>query len=233
MATRSEEKSNFKYLTVKHHSIVEESKEPRDGFEPVEVFNPKTKEKMTKYIDKWPGITGYIVSAELYDTGDTYDTRFKGIKLNIDDEVVIDLPEKSSGYDAFAKAGENIDFNKEVYLQAYHNRSKDRTGFGIKQDGERVDWKYTKDNPGDCPPWEQDDDGEWNSSKHRAFLKKRIAEVIIPAIEAATAARRGEDNAPDTVNDVETPEVTAKASAAVAGKGKGKGKPVSDDDIPF
>ena len=220
------------YLVVKHHSLCEESKTPKEGFEPVEVFNPKTKETSTKYIDKWGAVTGFVTKLDVYDTKDTYPTRFQGFKIFIDDEVVLDLPQKTAAYDAFCKSCENIDYTKQVTFSAYHNRSKDRTGFSIKQGGESVEWNYTKDNMGDCPAWEIDEDGEPDTRKQRAFLKARVVDVAVPLIDAAQAARSG-----DTSTE-EAPVEEAKAASAGAGKGKSKKsdapvQTVVEDDIPF
>lgn len=233
MAQREEAQAGgMTYLVVKHHSLVEESKTPKEGFEPVEVFNPKTKETTTKYIDKWGAVKGFITKLDVYDTKDAYPTRFQGFKIYIDDEVVIDLPQKTAAYDAFCKSCENIDYTQEVTFSAYHNRSKDRTGFSIKQNGEGVDWNYTKDNMGDCPAWEIDEDGEPDTRKQRAFLKSRVVDVAVPMIEAAQAARSGSAS-------TETAEPEAEvAQAATASAGKGKGKKaeapvVAEDDIPF
>lgn len=226
----------FTYLVVKHNSICEESKVPKDGFEEVEVFNPKTKETLTKYIDKWGSITGHVNKLEQYDSGDAYETRFQSLKINIDDEVILDLPLKTAAYDTFCKTAENIDFSKEVTFSAYHNKKKDRTAFSVKQDGEGIEWRYTLDSPGDCPQWEKDEDGEWDSRKQRAFLKQLITDTIIPAVDKAAAERSGSFD-PSVVAEAEAEaEVGTKTKAATAGASKSKAKKtveVDDDNIPF
>lgn len=239
MAQREENNKNYTYLVIKHHSICEESKTPKDGFEAVEVFNPKTKESLTKYIDKWGAVTGYIVGIDAYDTGDAYETRYQGFKLNIDDEVIVDLPQKTPAYDAFCKMGENIDFTKPCTLSAYHNRTKDRTGFSIKQDGKNVEWKYTIGNMGDCPPWEKDEDGEWDSRKQRAFLKNKILTVVIPACNEARADRGIEFSGGDEGSYGQEEFAAAKAAPADAPasetpKSRRKAvEEIAEDEIPF
>lgn len=235
MATRGDSNGGqFTFLVVKHNSICEESKDPKEGFEPVEVFNPKTKETLTKYIDKWGSVTGYVNAIEHYDR-EHNGTRFQGIKINIDDEVLLDLAAKTPAYDTFAKLAENIDFTKEVTFSAGLDKKNDRTSFFVKQEGEGVKWKYTKDNPGDCPPWEKDEDGEWDSRKQRAFLKQRILDVVIPAATAAAAERAGEFD-PTTMVSAELEAEETKTKAASAGATKSKSKKAveaNDDDIPF
>lgn len=237
MATRGDSSGGqFTFLVVKHNTICEESKEAREGFEPVEVFNPKTKETLTKFIDKWGSVTGFVNSIDYYDR-EHNGTRFQGIKINIDDEVSLDLAAKTPAYDTFAKLAENIDFSKEVTFSAGLDKKNERTSFFVKQDGEGVKWLYTKDNPGDCPPWEKDDEGEWDSRKQRAFLKSRIIDVIIPAVEKATQERTGSFDPTTMAGAVPVEEEAPKASAASAGKGKGKTTtaktPEDDSDIPF
>ncbi len=234
MATRGDSSGGqFTFLVVKHNSICEESKDPKEGFEPVEVFNPKTKETLTKYIDKWGSVTGFVNNIEHYDR-EHNGTRFQGLKINIDDEVLLDLAAKTPAYDTFCKLAENIDFTKEITFSAGLDKKNERTSFFVKQDGEGVKWKYTKDNPGDCPPWEKDEDGEWDSRKQRAFLKQRVLDSVIPAAQAAATERAG-DFDPSAFVAEEEP----KAKAASAGASKGKTKKaevvdeVSDDEIPF
>lgn len=232
MATRGDSSGGqYTFLVVKHNSICEESKDPKEGFEPVEVFNPKTKETLTKYIDKWGSVTGYVNAIEYYDR-EHNGTRFQGVKINIDDEVLLDLAAKTPAYDTFCKLAENIDFTKQVTFSAGLDKKNDRTSFFVKQEGEGVKWKYTKENPGDCPPWERDEDGEWDSRKQRAFLKSRILEVVIPAASAAATARAGEFD-PTVYIASEEEETLTKAASAGASKSKSKKTDVSDDDIPF
>jgi hypothetical protein len=235
MATREEPKVSKVYLEVKKHSIVEVSKEPRvnsDGveFERQELLNPKTNEKVIKYYDFYPGITGFIEKIEVYDTEQNFENRYRGVKLHIDNDAVLDLQEKSAGYDVFCRTAENIDFSQKVTLSAYHNRSKDRTGFKVEQNGESIQWNYTKDNPGDCPPWKKNAMGEWDSSDQRAFFQQLLEGKISAAVEAAAAARRGEE--PDTVPETtaETVDDTAKPKAKAAKAAKAV---VDSDEIPF
>lgn len=225
MAKREERNNKQIFLQVKHHSLVEESKTPREGFEKIEVENPKLKapdNKVTKYIDRWGAVTGFITKIEQYDTQQTYDTRYQGIKIHLDDEIVLDLPYKTPSYDSFAKAVENIDLTKEVTFSAYYNRTKDRTGFSIQQNGVPVGWKYTKDDMGDCPVWEKDLEGEWDSRAQRAFLKARIADVVIPAVATANVGRPEKALA-----------ASAGASTASTESAETTNEDVDESDVPF
>ena len=53
--------------------------------------------------------------------------------------------------------------------------------------------KYTKENPGKCPPAKFDaDEKEWDFSEQRKFLKGQLENVVIPAVTAAQAKRERE-----------------------------------------
>jgi hypothetical protein len=232
MAQREKIESNKTYLVVKHHSLVEESKLPKANFEEIDVYNPKTKETIKRYIDKWGAVTGFITSIEPYDTEKKYDTRFQGFKISFDDEVIVDLAQKSAAYDTFCKVCENIDYTKPVTFSAYYNRSKDRTGFSVQQDGASVKWNYTKSDMGDCPPWEFDEDGEPDTRKQRSFLKSRVIDIAIPMVIAANEARQAESG--ETTEAAPVEEVVSKPKSSKAAKASSASQVLVDDSqIPF
>lgn len=190
MGLKERTDNNTAYLLVKHHSLVLESKEPREGYEPIEVTNPKTNEQIIKYIKRYAAVDGMIKKIEWYDTKDSYSTRFMGIKIHITDNgeyFQLDLPFNSRPYDSFTKMAENIDYTKPVEFSVWHDRKQDSTAFAVKQDSVPVRWKYTKDNMGDCPPPVQDTFGKWSFADQRAFLHDRLMNVVIPQVDALNA----------------------------------------------
>lgn len=187
MALKERTESNNKFLVVKHHSIVLESKEPQEGYEEVHPTNPKTGEVTTKYIKRFAAVEGVIRRIEWYDTKDNYATRFLGIKIHLRDGgeyYQLDLPFNSRAYDTFTKLMENIDYTKPVEFSAWHDRKEDRTAFAVKQDGTFVKYKYTRDNMGDCPVPTQDSFGKWQFQTQKEWLYKRLTQVVIPQVEA-------------------------------------------------
>jgi hypothetical protein len=180
------------FLAVKHNSLVRESKGPKEGFEEIEVENPRTKEKVKKYIERFSAVEGVVSKIEWYDTEQKYENRYQGWKIHIDaneDQVVLDLPFSSIPASRFMKLAENINWSKPVEFRAWKDAKRDATAFWVGQNNESVPQKYTADNPGDCPPPIQNARGKWNYDAQMDFLFNRMKDVVIPAVQAANAWR--------------------------------------------
>lgn len=180
------------FLTVKYNSLVRESKGPREGFEEIEVENPRTREKVKKYIERFSAVEGAVTKVEWYDTEQRYENRYQGWKIHIDaneDAVVLDLPFSSIPASRFMKLAENIDWTKPVEFRAWKDVKRDATAFWVGQNNESVPQKYTADHPGECPPPVQNARGKWNYDAQMDWLFERMKDVVIPAVEAANAWR--------------------------------------------
>lgn len=239
MGLKERTENNTAYLLVKHHSLVLESKEPREGYEPIEVTNPKTNEQIIKYIKRFAAVEGMITKIEWYDTKDSYATRFMGIKVHIRDggeHFQLDLPFNSRPYDSFTKMAENIDYTQPVEFSVWHDRKNDATAFAVRQNLVAVKWKYTKDDMGECPVPKQDTFGKWDFSKQREWLYHRLKDVVIPKVDAINAFDEPEPEYEEreAIQNEEplTVQAVAKAATAANDAAKGIGKN-SDDDIPF
>jgi len=187
MALHERTQNNTAYLLVKHHSLILESKEPREGYEPIEVTNPRTNEQIVKFIKRYAAVDGMIKGIEWYDSADKYSTRFMGIKIHIRDNgeyFQLDLPFNSRPFDSFSKLAENIDFSKPVEFSVWHDRKTDGTAFAVKQDGVPVKWKYVKDDMGECPPAVQSKLGKWSFDAQREWLVENLCNVVIPQVAA-------------------------------------------------
>lgn len=179
--------TNTIYLTVKHHSIVQESKTEREGFKPVEVKNPRTDEIITKHIKQYKAIEGLICKIEWYDTEDRYEHTFMGWKIHMNANgvpCVLDLPFDSRASNRLMKVAENLDFSQPVEFRAWHDRKTDSTAFFIGQHGEGVRQKYTLESPGKCPaPTQNPVTKKWNFEKQKEYLHKIMTDVVIPEVE--------------------------------------------------
>jgi hypothetical protein len=220
--------SHNNFLSVKHGSLCLESSEPREGYDQVTVNNPSTNEDVVKYIKRYAALDGKIKKLEWYDR-ETNGVRYLGLKIHIRDgaqHFQLDLPFGKRHFDYFTKVMDNIDFANVVEFHAWPDRKdKRQTAFVIKQGDNYVQWKYTKDDMGDCPQPKQDVMGKWDFHDQRVWLYKRLIEVIIPQVEAMNAFDEPEPEYTGTDDDV--PAVIApKAMAAPM---------VNDpnDDIPF
>lgn len=199
MLKEKSEHNDSVFLVVKHHTICQESKEPREGWRPVPVTNPRTGENITKYIRAYDGVTGYINKLEWYDrTDEQSGARFIGYKIHMSDgdqSVVLDLPFRSMGYRVFMKIAENLDYGKQVEFAAWHDRKEDRTAFLARQDGASIKHRYTVSNPGECPPPVKNDlTGKWDFSAQEVWLKQQIDAEVVPVVEQWAAYRAA--NAP-------------------------------------
>lgn len=213
------------WLAVKHHSIVEESKREREGFAPVNVTNPRTGDVTTKFIKRYKAIEGFVRKIE-YRENEFDSVKYQSWKIHIvNDEGklgILDLSLNSNPGSRFMKLAENIDFTKPVEFSAWHDTKDDKTAFIVRQNEQSIPQKYTRENPGDCPePTQRGRQGKWDYTEQEDFLYERMVNVVIPAVDAAEAARSmGDDhsqdqNAPRIINAVER----ARLVDAVQAKG--------------
>lgn len=176
------------FLVIKHGGIVQESKNPREGFVPIEVVNVRSGDSTTKYIKRYKGVEALVKKIEWYDR-EFEETRFMGWKLVLDANGVactLDLPFESRVGTRFMKLAENIDFTQPVEFSAWRGPD-DKTAFSVKQNDQNVPQKYTREDPGDCPPPVQGFNKKWNYDAQKEFLHKRMLEVVIPKVQAANA----------------------------------------------
>ena len=208
MGLNERTESNKKIVMIKHNGLCVESKEPMAGYVEKEVDIPGTDdgtgkpETMIKYIKKFRSLSGFVTKLEWYDTGDTHKTQYLGVKIHMkdgDEEFILDIPYNRRYFNVFCKMAENIDFTKEVEFWADKDKSSDHTAFGAEQDGQPVKHRYTKANPGPCPPGKQNTrTKKWDFTDQNEWLLNRMLDVIIPTVNAQLGADE-------------------KASAAVAG----------------
>lgn len=209
------------YLVVKHSCICQESKSPQEGFEPIEVKNPRTGETITKYIKRYKTVEALISKVEWYDTEEKYENRFIGWKIHMDAAgvpCVLDLPFDSRASNRFMKTAERLDFSEPVEFRAWHDAKSDSTAFYIGQNGKAIPQTYTQENPGDCPPPVQNPvSKKWNFDKQKEFLHARMIDAVIPAVE-------------EVGNEM---PVLERARAASVGQSHVPETDLDDSDIPF
>lgn len=197
------------FFTIKHNSIVRESKEPREGFQPIKVQNPRTKEEITKYIEKYDLLEAIIYKIEWYDTEQRYDTRYRGWKIHLDangKKGVLDLPFDTRVSSRFMKLAENIDYTKPVEFRAWKDTRSDSTALFVGQDGKNVPQKYTRDEPGDLPPPIQKASGKWNYDDQADFLHERMIKHVIPLVAKLHPVEEAEKKTDEPEEEFSEPE---------------------------
>lgn len=182
------------FLHIKHGTICEESKTAKEKFIPIEVTNPRSGQTSTKYIKPYKLVEAMIRRIEWYER--EYDgTPFMGWKIVLDADGVactLDLPLQSQTATRFMKLAENLDFSQPVEFSAWKTPD-DKTALSVKQGGNNVAQKYTKDNPNGCPPPVQGFGKKWNYDAQTQFLHERMTQVVIPKLNAL----RGMEPEPD------------------------------------
>lgn len=186
-----------KFFVVKHNSVCQESSKAREGYEPVEVVNPQTRETVIKFIKRYDTLEAMVTRIEWRDTENQYDQRYMSWKIHLkadsfrpgqpSETGVLELPFNSRVGSRFMKLAENIDFTKPVEFRAWRDTKTDSTAFLVAQDGKSVPQKYTRDNPGDCPEPVQKFGGKWNFDDQMEYLHGQMVNVVIPKVEAINA----------------------------------------------
>lgn len=200
--------ANTIYLSVAHGCLCQQSKVMRDGFDPIELVDRDTHQVYHKYIKPWGGVEAMIVDiqyrADVYE-GVPYNSWKIFMRANPGEpDIVLELNLNSNAGDRFACCAENIDFKKPVEFRAWQKRDSKKIAFYIGQDDKKVEQKYTKDNPGDCPPARQRFDKTWDFDAQKEFFHRRITEVVIPWVHALNGNAQAEpvhDDGPDYGED--------------------------------
>jgi hypothetical protein len=212
------------FLQVKNYGgICEVRNQPADGFELEMVPNPKTNKDVPKYVKKYRGVEALVVHIERYDTGDKYDVRYTGLKLDLNAAglaCVLDLPFGSTASNRFMKCSPNIDFSQPVEFRAWRD-SENGVAFLIRQDGNTVPQKWSADNMGDMPPAVEKKRGGWDYTEQEDWLIEYMDTNIIPMVNAL-GNPAGEPPAPV--------KVTAQAPRQPQGAGLQQGGPEDEDE---
>jgi hypothetical protein len=199
MALHERQESNGTFLVVKKGGICIEHKDPENETERQQLEaegwirdeGEVDGVPYLKFIKRFSSVDGKITDITWY-TRETRIGTTRGFHIRIKDNgenYTLDLPFGKRQFDYFTKVAENIDFSKPVEVVAWPDRENPKqTAFAIKQDGKFVQWKYTRDNMGDCPPAKQSSvTGKWNFDDQREWLTERIISVVAPKAQATNA----------------------------------------------
>lgn len=238
MALTKRTDSKMVYLEVKHYCLWRSLKKQEEGCEAIEVNNPSTGSKVTKYGYGFHTVSGRATKLIKYDTGNKYGTRYFGFKLHLvdgADTYVIDMPYYSQVLRRFLRLARNIDWNLPFSISAFKGKKKEgrtsgaeETGIWFQQRGETVKSYYTKETPHGMPPGLFDDvDQKWDFKAQQRWLVERIQEETIQDI-AGAAARVAPPEEP--LHDSEEPQPDAQEPGGHFAPGNDY---IDDSDVPF
>lgn len=217
LGLETKREQNVVYLQIKDQCICEYSKVERQGYEPIEVRNPQTKEDLTRFIKRYDGINAYVDEIE-FRNEEHKDVQYVSWKLHLDCgdyKAVLEIDFNSAPSTRFQKMAEGVDWNKPVYFRAFVDPNrKNATAFMMSQDDKNIPQRYTKETPNGLPEPVKGLTG-WNYSAQQEFLYSRMVNIVIPACAAAATARQAakgerpsDPQAPDPASEPEAPETT-------------------------
>ena len=128
--TRHSESSTI-YLEAKHFCLWRQIKKPVDGCETLEVNNPKTGQKVTKYGYRYDTVAGFVTSIEKYDTQKKYSTRYFGFKLHMADgteRYVIDMPYQSQILRRFLRVAAAVEWDSPLSITVFKGKAQKKGG---------------------------------------------------------------------------------------------------------
>lgn len=218
---------NGVFLVIKHNTICQESKTPREGFEPVDTTNKETGEVTTRYVKPYDRVEAMITNIE-WSEREWRGKVFRSWRLFLDAAgvpCVLEIQYGSRVSNRFMKLAENVDFTRPVEFAAWQDRVTGNTAFMVGQreheDDEKaisVPQKYTKDDPGDMPqPKERMGGKKLDWGDQEDFLYDRMINVVIPRVKAAVAMN-GSHPEPEPFDPTAPPDPDPE---------------ITDDDIPF
>jgi hypothetical protein len=193
MALTRQSESNAIYLEVKHYCLWRALKKKVEGCDEVEVTNPKTGARSTKYGYRFRDVSGHAVKLVKYDTEKKYATRYFGFKLHIvegGETYILDMPYKGQMLRRFLRVARNINWSLPFSITIFKGKKGDKdseeTGVWFQQRGETIKPYYTREEPRGMPEAYHDPNtNEWDFRAQHSWLVDRLKAETIPDIEAA------------------------------------------------
>lgn len=220
----STKNANGTFLGIREGKIVMRVTEPTDTSK----SRPKKGEETVIINEEFfDSLEGHIVGLKVVEN--EYDKEiYKSWLVVINDngtDYMLKVSQNSRYGSGLMSRIENVDFSKPVEIVTYwikQDDGKHRGYLNIKQDGKKIEQKYTKDIPNGLPPLESTvfrGKKLWDSDNQIRFYEA-IMNRLAPILIAANAAK----------NDIEKP-VQAKTSEALPVKQGSKNVPL-DNDAP-
>lgn len=167
--------------------------------EPNEKTKVRTTNKGNKInVEQFDTFTGYIENIA-FDTQNEYGPKMLITVMGTNGEKIQIQVKLDSGYsiDFLMRVG-NLDLSQTVFMAPVYIEENDRkkTFFSMKQNGVKIERKYTKDTPG-MPEWERVQDDmtgkvTFKKGKQVKWLMDRCNELVFPTLPPSESGNSGE-----------------------------------------
>lgn len=178
-------------------------------------------------------ITGVIRSMKFKDVefdGKNGKTKVNLLEIELEDGIdllVLSIPTQSKFFDTFAAKVENISPVAEVKIMPYSfldkKNDKQVSGINLFQGDEKVEYRYTKDNPGNRPTT----DGPLSTDEYKLFQLQ--LSIFYKKVVSEFAAKHFGDAPVSAAADTTKP----KSRAEIIDKAKQEFEQGAEDDLPF
>jgi hypothetical protein len=184
------------FLTIGNGKIVLQHQNPIEGVTTQRV----NKNGKTVHEEIFTSVTAMIANIQSKDT--TFGKVWE-IELTDNSETYVLSFNYSSRYtNNFFRALPNIDLSQPVKIAPWtmadkKDSSKTVIGLSISQNGNKVPFKWDKDNPGNLPEMEQikrKGKLEWDDSKQLEFFEDMLKKEILPQLKSVPAGASDDDD---------------------------------------
>lgn len=145
-----------------------------------EGFSNVTK-RITSESKKTVWFKPYIFSGVLTDAYEKKNESINAYQFHIvlDDESVLVMNSGSGYHKSFLKLMENLPKSEELTFSPYNfmdrERNKKVIGMTVKdEEGQKIEFRYTKDDPNGLPQPKKNRKGEWNWTAQEEFLDEKF-----------------------------------------------------------
>ena len=213
--------NNGKFLGITNGRISLRVPEGTDGAVERKITQGKNEGKSVHEIF-FDSVSGYIVGGKL-ERKEFGQSVIESIVVKVKDgkEVFnLNIPWNSRMRDAFCKVVPNIDVEKPVEIVVFPSKKSGEEGVAVllvKQEGEKLDWHYTRDHPNGLPqPEKKKVKGvdKWDFTEVEDFLWSKTEEFFEqfggdekPAHQEAASDEYEEDEEPTEVEEDDESQV--------------------------
>lgn len=175
------------YLNIYEGMLCERSATPKPDYIEYISKSDTTKGKVS-YVRIVKRLKGYIVGFQSRQHETLEGKKYRVAQIVFDNgqgkKAMIVCPIDSEFVSRFAKCVENMNLAMPVEVSVFRDKQRGKTSVAFYQNGQKVDQKYSKENPNGIPEWKTNPmTGKADTSAYWSFLFNIISEYALPRIE--------------------------------------------------